>query len=430
MSGSPHGLCAKALCTAVKNIQMRFTSSVQLPLACHCSSHSVAHSEAEAHWSRNCCPEKGQLCSIGPEQGLRSCTRAMSLMKQARKRKLGAGNKAPKKRQGFPEVDQTKLEDKLDDYIRSLGVAQSFNMFEYNNLQSQQAHVPSAIFKLHGLLEALLTASPTSQIKYRNLRDALESMVQKYGHELLSQHWTLEKHLLTGRAADSITVLLNHWRRCVASDTQWSKFISKLSHAQANVLTRLRKMTTSAPATCSKKVLKEHKSDVTMDSEGFPTMLQDEETSLELVHGEDETSDEPCCSIDEAAALREPPPVLKKDWKDAAGKPATKKPASRKAKAKAGPCKRDCKDAKGIVKIHQPSLCTGGGRVQSYIQHVPPPNKNKRLVAAVTQKQASHTTKSHKQLVMMLMEACKKPGASKQSVLEFREELFKKHAKK
>ncbi|CAK9042648.1 unnamed protein product [Durusdinium trenchii] len=193
-------------------------------------------------------------------------------------------------------------------------------MFEYNNLQSQQAHVPSAIFKLHGLLEALLTASPTSQIKYRNLRDALESMVQKYGHELLSQHWTLEKHLLTGRAADSITVLLNHWRRCVASDTQWSKFISKLSHAQANVLTRLRKMTTSAPATCSKKVLKEHKSDVTMDSEGFPTMLQDEETSLELVHGEDETSDEPCCSIDEAAALREPPPVLKKDWKDAAGK--------------------------------------------------------------------------------------------------------------
>ena len=32
--------------------------------------------------------------------------------------------------------------------------------------------------------------------------------MQKFGHELLSKHWKVEAGMLTGRAADSVLVLL------------------------------------------------------------------------------------------------------------------------------------------------------------------------------------------------------------------------------
>ena len=89
----------------------------------------------------------------------------MVLMKAVRKRAAGAGNSAPKKRQGFPDVNQDDLEEAIDTHIRVVGVKEGLNLFEYINLQPQQAENTRAIFKLHPLIKALLVVSPTAEIQ-------------------------------------------------------------------------------------------------------------------------------------------------------------------------------------------------------------------------------------------------------------------------
>ena len=115
-------------------------------------------------------------------------------------------------------------------------------------------------------------------------------------------------------------------------------------------------------------------------------------------------------------------------------KPASSKPGG--AKLAVGLAKGLAKShAKGPtsgtekVLIHQGTISMGGGRHQRYLQHQPGPGKNKRLIVAVTSSQASRTTKTHQQLVEMLLPSCKRPKATKADVLAEREKLFTKFAK-
>lgn len=120
--------------------------------------------------------------------------------------------------------------------------------------------------------------------------------------------------------------------------------------------------------------------------------------------------------------------------KPAADEVAMKKPASSKSEeaklpvTAKGPAKGlTC--GTGQVLFHQETITIGGGKVQSYLQHQPGPGKNKRLIAAVTSSQASRTTKTHKQLVELLLPACKRPKATKADVLAERDKLLTKFAK-
>ena len=141
-------------------------------------------------------------------------------------------------------MSQDDLEEAIDTHIRVVGVKEGLNLFEYINLQPQQAENTRAIFKLHPLIKALLVVSPTAEIKYKNLKQALTVAVQRFGHELLSRHWKVEAGMLTGREADSMLVLLKHWRRVTNSPTTWERFGSKLDNSQLQVLTGLYKSTT------------------------------------------------------------------------------------------------------------------------------------------------------------------------------------------
>eukprot|EP00435_Cladocopium_sp_Y103_P027486 s3249_g6.t1 len=236
----------------------------------------------------------------------------MVLMK-AVKRGAGAGNKNPAKRNAFPDVDQDKLDEEMDCYIRSMGVAASLDLLEYKNLQGQQAENPKALFKLHKLVEALLKVSPSGQIKYGQLRQSLQVACKKFGMELLQAHWQVEHAHLPGRAADALGVLLKHWRRVTSSQTAWDKFGRKLEESHFNQLQRLYKMMKPEGQTQrSKRELTAHISDVTVDSTGLPAMLK---TSSE--EGEENSSD--CGS--KGSLMDSPPPVGKGLWREKAGKP-------------------------------------------------------------------------------------------------------------
>ena len=235
------------------------------------------------------------------------------------------GIPTPPKRTPFPDIDQVHLDFKLEDYVRSMGIQQAFNMYQYKGMQVQQSACPQAFFRLHPLLDCLLDVSPTGQLKYRCLKQSLEGIAQIFGWEVLSPHWDLDPAHLCGRCADSIGTLMNHWRRATASPTSWSKFCEKLDKSQAQCLERLYKKTGA-----KKRALKANLSEVTMDSNGYPQMLAtpSEEGPMESDesgHDEDDAeSKQGSLEVEgswEASALEcSPPPVAKVAWRTAAGK--------------------------------------------------------------------------------------------------------------
>lgn len=346
---------------------------------------------------------------------------------KAVKRGTGAGNKNPVKRNAFPDVDQDKLNDEIDCYIRSMGTAASFDLLEYKNLQAEQAEHPKAVFKLHKLLEALLNVSPSGQIKYGQLRQSLVVASKKFGVELLAPHWQVEHGLLPGRASDAISVLLKHWRRVAKSQEKWEKFGKKLEESHANQLQRLYKMMKpDGPGKKHKRELTATVSDVTLDSHGLPAMLKSS--------SEDGGSSD-CES--KGSLMNTPPPVGKAAWRENAGRPLKKRPST-KSNLAAATCKRPAtkKEPKmarlaggAATKIHTASLSLGGGRNQAYIQHVPGPGPQKRLIVACTLQQASALKISHKALIQELLPKCKISGTTKGEILKARDDLFKKYAK-
>ena len=242
------------------------------------------------------------------------------------KRKKG-GNAQPLPRKSFPEVNQEALEERLDDLVGIQGVSQCFNMLEYKKLAPQQAESPKAMFKLHRLLEALLTTSPSGQIKYAQLKQALAVLCKRWGFELLTAHSGEEKQersLLPGIVADSVTVLLKHWRRVSSSNATFEKFRSRLEESQSSIMMKLRQKTLG-------KTLKKNDSEVTMDSQGFPSMLKDVETEGEEEMGTSSQESGSEVSGGGSDLLKSPPPVSKKTWRETAGR-MLKRPAAKVAK--------------------------------------------------------------------------------------------------
>lgn len=164
----------------------------------------------------------------------------MSLMKTAVKKRRGGGNTHPCKREGFPEIEQDKVDDVLDSYIRKIGIKQAFNLHSYSHMQVQNAECAKSLHKCHSLLEALGKVSPTWKIKYKFLKQSLTLLVHRFGQGLLS-HWEGKKEHLPGVAADCIGVMLNHWRRVSNSESNWQKFVQKLDDSQVDTMAAILK---------------------------------------------------------------------------------------------------------------------------------------------------------------------------------------------
>ena len=364
----------------------------------------------------------------------------MSLMKACKNRRKGAGNSNPNKRHAFPDIDQNALDDSLDLYVRTLGQREAFNLYAYKTLQAQMAESPQSFYKLHGLLDALIQVEKSGCIKYKYLKSTLSTLQKRFGADMFHRWEAKCKEDLPGQVADCLLVLLKHWRRSTKSMSAWSKMSKGLDDGQAQVLMKVFKKM-EAKRGPKKRKLQAHVSDVTVDSEGFPALLEEEATLSE---------DERSCSLsldssgfpkldklDLQAAAASPPPVQKKDWRSKAAackRPALKEEPSTKAKtepckkAKVEPCTRANPDPADAL-IHQESLVLGGGQHQTYLQHRPGPGRNLRLVVAVSEKQAAHTKKSHKELVRMLMATCQQPGATKATAIEARLKLLEKYKK-
>lgn len=163
-------------------------------------------------------------------------------MKASLGKRRRSGNSAPAKRTSFPDVIQSTLDNALHPYTRQLGIKQAFNLYRYKNPQGQQAESPHSIAQLAPLLDALLTVSNSAKIKYKALKQSFTFLLQTWGVSLLQEHWQdLAEGLLAGRCADSVGMLLKHWRRVSKSASSWEK----VSASWMKLMQQLWKKTTS-----------------------------------------------------------------------------------------------------------------------------------------------------------------------------------------
>ena len=376
----------------------------------------------------------------------------------------GAGNRNPVVRTAFPDVSQELLDDKLDEYVRSIGVKAAFNLYNYQHMQAQQAEHVKSLYKLRPLLEHLLKVSRTGQIKYRFLKQSCLTLQQTFGSEVLQTHSEIkDASLAPGLVADCLTVLLNHWRRVTSSEKNFRKFAQKLDEGQAQMMWKLYKPEMAEPSTSSgtpkRRELRPNVSEVSLDSTGLPSVhaLADFETPkkkatdlaecetpkkkrgmdpAELSPGEvslasDGLPKTPTISpakdlladFEKDAAAASPPPAKKDQWKSL----LQKKPAGALKKAAVTSAMAAEPDGPQDIKVHRASLSMGGGKDQTYIQHQPEAGGSKRLLVMVSEKMASRTSKTHKELIEMLW-ACCKEASTKADLLNAREKLLAKYS--
>ena len=348
-------------------------------------------------------------------------------------------NSKPTKRQAFPDLCQQTVNEYLDDYVRSMGVQQAFNLHNYKNLTQSQAEDPRRIYKLHKLLGALLQCSSSGQVKYKFLKEAMLNAQQTFGEEALSAHFeSTDQRTRAGSVADCLTVLLNHWRRVASTTAAFSRFCKKLDSAQSQIMENLREQPGGEAASSStaenKRALKEvptlDMSEVSVDNHGLVKMIP-------LKKGRKDNPDGPSAcspvSMDSSGLAKmadlgesccsKPTSLQEGHWKTV----VEKKPAT--AETKKGKAADASLKPPEDIKIDDSSLSIGGGKNQSYIQHMPEgPGTSKRLVVSISNSQASRTTKSHRQLVQLLLPFC--TGKTKKAILLQRDILLKKYQKK
>ena len=361
-------------------------------------------------------------------------------------KRKGGGNKHPLKRQPCPEVDVVQVEEQFERYVRKVGVQDAFKLHSYHNLDAPNGTCSRSMARLIDLIWVLVKLSPSGEIKWKTLRAGVKHVVDLFGAELV-KHVNTETHLKPGQVADSMTTLLYHVRRTIRKDEEFDKVMSALDETTVLDFQKLRDYMLGSAASStatsksfpssSSRSLMARATDATVDSEGYPapSFSFSEESDPE----DELPSSSQGCLLDTEALQCSPPPVKKTDWKDllvVAKRPATASKgvaaptmkAVAKAKVKVMKTKglKDKDKAPHDFEINPNSICVGGGKDQTYIQHTPQGATSRQLIVSVSKNMVQGLKCSHKEVINQLLPACKSAGAKKSHVLAARAKLLSK----
>lgn len=281
--------------------------------------------------------------------------------------------------------------------------------------------------------------SRTAEIKYGALRSALKHLKHTFGSSLLA-HFETDDAFKAGQCATQLGVLLAHFRRISKSAEKFKAAVEPLSQEHRDELMKLFTFSTSVASVSSpkpKRSLRAVLSDVSVDSAGFPNITSSpgvkvDEFGFPMTPSPLKTAKVPHVKspspkhpdADEDALACSPPPVDKKVWhalkRPAAAPEVALKPKAvdkPKAHAKVGCGTGDFVIKSGTVKI-------GGGKHQTYLQHRPTPTASLQLICSVTDKMVAGCSKSHADVINMLLPMAKKPGATKAGIVKARDKLL------
>lgn len=358
----------------------------------------------------------------------------MSNMKPQKKK---CGNKNPLPRQPCADVDVDQVREQFEKYVRKMGVSNAFNLHSYHNLDAPNGTCSRSMAKVIDLLWVLVKMSPKGEIKWKPLRDGVKHVVDLFGGELLKNVNT-ETHLKPGAVADSLFSLLYHLRRTMRKDEEFDRVMAALDDATIQDFQKLRdymhggiRHSTSSSSVTASRTLEARDTDATLDSDGYPAPTLEADDDGDLPSPSEVPKSKTTLATE--ALSCSPPPVIKKDWR----LEATKKPAASKETVAAA-----SESSKSVVKmpkalalksnmkrtidfnINVASVSTGGGKNQTYLQHIPKGASSKQLIVAVNSNMVEGLKCSHKEVINLLKPMCMKSGAKKSHVVAARAKLL------
>ena len=285
-----------------------------------------------------------------------------------------------------------------------------------------------------------------AEIKYSPLRAAFKHLQHTFGDKLLSGFKT-DPMLQAGQCATQVGVLMNHFRRMTKSRQRFLDYTGQLTQKQQEEFWSLYTFSTSdilqKPSSTPRK-LKAALSNVSVDSQGFPTMLSSPKSPAESIaldpDGFPLTPDAlkvktASSKADEDALICSPPPVSKTLWHGGPLKRPAKAEEKADSKAKEKVIKSKKEESKPVLtkkskstgnfKINASTVVIGGGKGQSYLQHRPHPTASLQLIVSISSKMVSAST-SHYDIATKLSPLSKKPGATKEDIVIARNKLIGK----
>lgn len=190
------------------------------------------------------------------------------------------GNERPLPRKPAPPCDEQELEEGLSAYVRTVGFAVAFNFGVYAGIPIGHAIRARGLLFLYALISKLLEVQNDGIINMKPLTTALSNIFARFAELVPS---TISTVKYAQETADRIFTVLAHLRRLFHSPVRWRQASRGLSEAEVDKLTELVKpmgtrpgssQASASPIGSPKKQLSRKASEISVDSDGFPSMLQ------------------------------------------------------------------------------------------------------------------------------------------------------------
>ena len=346
----------------------------------------------------------------------------------------------PQPRQAIPDIEIEELKERLHKYVSDLGMKESFNLYAYQNLGLTKAADGLSLKKKQQLIMCMLHVSPLGAIKYSQLREGCKHVLESFGTEVFHTFKNIAESAVPGKVADQLYIMLAHVRRVMGCAKRWEETFGscfqgpdleqwmymrdfmvssgfQIKDDSSSTLSHASTHEPALPLTPPRKICR-RSSDASVDSDGFAKVPSLVKSVLNTPLKDPELDD----------ILQESPPPVKK------------RPAALKAvcKSKEQPMKRPAAmpmkniavakstSKTGDFKVIKETMKVGGGKHQSYIQHIPNGKSNLQLVASISSKMVDGKGIGHRQAADALLKWVKcQQAPTKMQVLKHRDVLLK-----
>lgn len=192
----------------------------------------------------------------------------------------------PPKRECIPDYDKEGLKKAMKEYVRSRGCEKAFQLGPYEKLSRNKACNGAGIVQLATLLGVILDHCPHAEMHISYAKDLLLWLQSDF----TSLSGSMSPGLWASWMTERLLTILCHLRRIHSSAIRLSECCSRLTQDQKAILQELLSKikkpgagrqnasppgpSKSAPISPKKRRLREQLSEVTVDSDGFPMLLQ------------------------------------------------------------------------------------------------------------------------------------------------------------
>ena len=214
------------------------------------------------------------------------------------------------RRTATPAYDRKALEKELNEHVMAKGLARCFDFHDYQFVTVSQGARGGSLVKCYDLLARLLKVAPCGLLLYMDAKQIIKDLARK--HQMCNES-TVDEY--SSNVANHILIMLNHTRRIRHSADRFRQAASRCTTDEKLQLEELSNLVQPALAQGQgeqkdddeedeedgeveeveavqappKRLLCERPSNVSLDTDGFPAVLQ---SSQEVLQSPEEAPEE------------------------------------------------------------------------------------------------------------------------------------------